>query len=201
MFEDLEDLLAEMPGEDASEAEIESFMAKVAERPGGMEWIREWAEAIAGNGGAARLEGDPLPLLASPARFVFRIELLETKPPVWRRISAPADLSFGHLHEMIREVFGWKSKENYWFEVLEEGRVEVSFGPGEEHYNDDECLVMDLFQESVGEFFYLTGQEGKWRHRVVVEDFVGEGLAGTSTEKGVHLHDGEGETTGLDSDE
>lgn len=189
----MEDLLSEMPGEDASEAEIESYMERVAARPGGLEWIREWAEAIAGKGEPAGPGGELTPALRSPARFVFRIELLGPRPQIWRRISAPADLNFRQLHGMIEEAFGRRGRDDYEFEVLEEGQVVVSIGPSAGHYDDQEFPVMDLFQESVGEFLYLCGKGGLWRHRVVIENFVGEGMAGTSVEKKVHFHDGEGE--------
>jgi hypothetical protein len=201
MLEELDDLLSEMPGDEASEAEIEAFMEKVAARPGGLEWIREWAEAIAGQERSGDSGKEGTAVLRSPLRFVFRVERLGSKPVVWRRFSAPADLNFRQLHEMIEAAFGRGGRADYEFEVLEEGQVVVSIGPSAGHYDDQDFPVMNLFQESVGEFLYCLGEETLGRHRVVIENLVGEGMAGTSVGKEVHFHDGAGKVPGPDAEE
>jgi hypothetical protein len=41
--------------------------------------------------------------------YQFKITLRGvSKPPVWRRITVPAGLTLGLLHEVIQEVMGWK---------------------------------------------------------------------------------------------
>ncbi len=192
MLDELDDLLSEMPGKEASEAEIEAFMDRVAARPGGLEWIREWAEAITGQERAGDPGKERAPVLRSPLRFVFRVERLGSKPLVWRRFSAPADLNFRQLHEMIEAAFGRGLRDDYDFEVREEGLVVLSIGPSAGLDDDQDFPVMDLFRESVGEFLYCLGERASGRHRVVIENFVGEGMAGTSVGKEVYFHEGEG---------
>lgn len=195
MMERLEEMLDKMPGEGASEEEIEAFMEKVMEEPGGLAMIKELAEKIAG-AGAGPGESDESLALQSPIRLIFRVELLGTEPLVWRRFSLPADATFFHLHHAIQDAFGWRNCGGHRFEVWEEGRCEVTFGPeaggGPDEYGEKENRIHDLFREQVGEFLYLYDFDDDWRHRVVAEEIVGAGTAGTSKETVPKLHGGEG---------
>lgn len=196
MIKSLDDWFEEMPDAGASEEEIEAFMTRVMKEPGGLEMIQKIAGQL-----TAGLESEPVGVpgnltLKSPARFVFRVELLGTKPRVWRRLSLPADCAFFHLHGAIQDAFGWEDCHLHRFEVWEEGRLEVKIGPGEEEeeYDEVETRIMDLFREDVGEFLYRYDFGDDWEHRVVVEDFVGAGIKETSTDLSPKLHAGEGQT-------
>lgn len=200
MTDALDDLLQNMPGDDATEAEIEAFMETVMATPGGADLIRGFASQIT-EGGAldtmikeeeARLDEFAL---KSPARFIFRIELVGTKPLVWRRLSLPADCAYFHLHCAIQDSFGWQDVHPHRFEVWEEGRCELTFSSDEEagdHYCEIENPITNLFTENVTEFIYLYDFKDQWRHRVVIEEFVQAGTGGTIPGASAHLHDGEG---------
>ena len=45
----------------------------------------------------------------------FYIELKESKPLVWRRITVPADYSFYQLHMAIQGAFGWENCHLFQF--------------------------------------------------------------------------------------
>lgn len=202
MTDPLDDLLAKMPDPEASEAEIEAFMQKVMTTPGGAELIHSFAEKITAGGSLDTMlkeeeEEAERKALKSPARFIFRIELLDTIPLVWRRLSLPADCAYIHLHGAIQDSFGWEGSHLHRFEVWEDGHRELTFSPGfdeegKEDYCEIENRIVDLFRENVSEFIYLYNFGDCWRHRVVIEDFVQAGVNGTSKELKPHLHDGEG---------
>ena len=200
MTDALDDLLQNMPGDDATEAEIEAFMEIVMATPGGADLIRGFAGQIT-EGGAldTMIKEDEAKLdsfaLTSPARFIFRIELVGTKPLVWRRVSLPADCAYFHLHCAIQDSFGWQDSHLHRFEVWEEGRCELTFSSDEEaenHYGEVENRITDLFSENVTEFIYLYDFGDEWRHRVVIEEFVPAGTKGTSPGSAPCLHDGKG---------
>ena len=112
--------------------------------------------------------------LKSPARLIFRVELLRTQPLVWRRISLPADCAYFHLHCAIQDSFGWQNSHLHRFEIWENGRRELTFSLGRENepLEDDYCEiengVLDLFRETILEFIYLYDFEDNWRHRVII---------------------------------
>lgn len=195
MTDPLDDLLANMPSPDASEAEIETFMEKVMATPGGAELINDFAQKITAGGSLdTMLKEEEAQLesltLKSPARFIFRIELTGTRPLIFRRLSLPADAVYLHLHCAIQDAFGWQDSQSHRFEVWEEGQCELTFSlTGDDDYCEIENRIADLFLENVTEFIYLYHD---WRHRIVVEEFVPSGEKGTSSGLAPHLHDGSG---------
>jgi hypothetical protein len=201
MTDPLDDLLHNMPAEGASEAEIEAFMEKVMTTPGGADLISDFAQKITDGGALDTMlkeEEDELETLTlkSPARFIFRVELLGTTPPIWRRLSLPADCSYLHLHRAIQDAFGWQDTHDHRIEVWEDGNLELIFSPDEDddrtHYCEVQNRLMDLFLENVSEFQYLYDSASNWRHRIVIEDFVQAGEKETSAEFSPHLHNGAG---------
>ncbi|MDG2401307.1 MAG: plasmid pRiA4b ORF-3 family protein [Akkermansiaceae bacterium] len=203
MTKSLDDLLDSMPDENAPEEEINAFVEQVLATPGGEELIRDFAGKITEGGTLDTMLKEAEAELAnlklkSPARLIFRIELPQTKPLVWRRFSLPADCAYFHLHCAIQDSFGWQNSHLHRFEVWEDGRRELTFSLGreDEPLGDDYCEIengiLDLFRENVLEFIYLYDFEDNWRHRVIIEDFVQAGIKGTSKKRNAHLHGGEG---------
>ncbi len=59
-----------------------------------------------------------LPDLHSTSVSEFRIELLGTDPPVWRRIQLAADATFWELHTAIQDAMGWQDHHLHEFTLL-----------------------------------------------------------------------------------
>ncbi len=166
MSDPLEHLLSQIPASDAPESEIEAFMEKVVNTPGGSELIEDFAKKMTAGGSLdMMLKTEALReeerVLTSPARFIFRIELLRTTPLIWRRLSLPADCDYAHLSLAIQDAFGWEGSRPDRFEVWENGRLELSFDHGETETSFDQAgnKLLDIFQENVSEFRYFYGQE------------------------------------------
>ena len=49
--------------------------------------------------------------------YQFKITLLETNPPVWRRIQVPGCYTFWDLHCAITDAFGWLDYHLHLFEI------------------------------------------------------------------------------------
>ena len=109
--------------------------------------------------------------------FQFKITLLESKPPIWRRIQVP-ERTLDQLHEHIQTVMGWTNSHLHEFEI------------GGERYGDPD-LLGDEFEEFDGEnsrvvrisqvvgrrrkgfrFSYLYDFGDGWRHGVLFEGTV-----------------------------
>jgi hypothetical protein len=108
------------------------------------------------------------------AVFQFKITLLESKPPIWRRIQVPRG-TLDKLHEHIQTAMGWTNSHLHQFRI------------GEQLYSDPDLMEEDfeawgcrdstttMFSEIVprsGErfrFFYEYDFGDSWEHEVLFE--------------------------------
>ena len=109
---------------------------------------------------------------ASVAGHVFqlKITLLDTKPPIWRRVLVDGRSTLDHLHEVIQAAFGWWNCHLHEFEV---GRTRYGIPDPDEDWGepprDERRTRLDAIA-SVGSSFRYTYDFGDgWEHRVVVE--------------------------------
>lgn len=51
----------------------------------------------------------------APARFVIRLELNDSDPPIWRRLAVRSDATLDTVHRMIQAAFGWYDGHLYRF--------------------------------------------------------------------------------------
>lgn len=47
--------------------------------------------------------------------YTLRITLRDTKPPIWRRVAVPSDITLGQLHEVIQIAMGWTDSHLHHF--------------------------------------------------------------------------------------
>ncbi|YCM44173.1 plasmid pRiA4b ORF-3 family protein [Verrucomicrobiaceae bacterium 227] len=182
----LEELLERMPAEGADEAEVDAFMEEVMALDGGMEMIRGLAEPL---GKISITEESEYVRPVSVARLMFRVEILGTKPGIWRRVSMPADVSFFDLHCAIQDSFGWLDVGEHRFEVREGGEVELVFQrkPAEMEFDEVTSPVSELVLNGVSQFHYVYGSDERWDHLIQIE-----GAAGVSEDAVPKMAGGEG---------
>ena len=114
---------------------------------------------------AARTEADgPTPV------FQLRVSLTGSRPPIWRRIEVPADITLDELHGVIQVAFEWDDYHPYAF-VTDYG----VFGPPDSALpvRSDESVTLE--QVAPGEtatIHYLYDFEDCWEHDIVVEKIV-----------------------------
>ena len=192
------------PGEDASEEEVEAFMKEVMESDAGSQMIESFSEQLKEGGVLDELLEDEeetdvqyVPL-TSPARMIFKIELIGMQPQTWRRLSLPADASFFDLHCAIQDAMGWQEMHLHRFEFRSAGKIEATFssGPTDEAEEDEYCgignRVVDVIMGSEPNFHYVYDFGDWWEHLVTFENLVGAGQEGTSLGLTPMMHDGKG---------
>lgn len=174
-FEQLNALLNEAPGDEASEEEVQAFFEKVLTEEGGEEMLKRLASAVQGGASLDPAVEERRSLAAvyqKPSgdfRLVAKADLLEVSPVIWRRLSLPSTSSFFDIHCAIQDAFGWEDRHSHQFELRSpDGQVEASFGigSGEAESDDDYCGVrnraIDLFSEGVDTFHYRYQSPDDW---------------------------------------
>lgn len=108
----------------------------------------------------------------SQERFAFtlKIELLDIKPPIWRRIGVVSDIKLNKLHRVIQEAMGWTDSHLHDFRI---GDVNYGQPTGNDFFEMDQA---DESKEHLGnlvaqgdKFLYNYDFGDDWRHRIKVE--------------------------------
>ncbi|MYS79474.1 plasmid pRiA4b ORF-3 family protein [Embleya scabrispora] len=119
--------------------------------------------------------------------YQLKIALRNTSPPIWRRVTLPADTSLGCLHDIVRLCFGWDDSHLHAFAEPGSGRRFVDFdAPSERdpgHDFDEESVSVAELLSSEGERLEHTYDFGDdWRHLITLEKVLpaspGNGVAG-----------------------
>jgi hypothetical protein len=112
----------------------------------------------------------------------LKVALKGTKPPVWRRLEVPSDITLERLHETIQVAFGWSG------ELPHRYSWPSSAGPSR-HVDPDRESTLPLggvagFEGDRLGYRYGDGADG-WDHVITVEELHragGEGVSGEDHE-------------------
>ncbi|MBR7837364.1 plasmid pRiA4b ORF-3 family protein, partial [Actinospica durhamensis] len=99
--------------------------------------------------------------------YRLRIDLKGAKPPIWRRVEVPGDLTLAGLHEVIQTVFEWEGCHLHVFETAlgEFGDGEAALG----HRHDDEVTIDQVLQGERAKLRYVYDYGDYWEHVIRVE--------------------------------
>ena len=84
----------------------------------------------------------------------MRLDLHGTKPPVWRRLELPGDLTLPRLHDVIQAAMGWQNSHLHRFRT------------GHDHRSPYFVTTFDL-EEGDG------GSIGRWANSVEIGSVTG----------------------------
>lgn len=118
-----------------------------------------------------------------PARFVMRVDLAGAKPPIWRRISLPADASFFDLHVAIQQAMGWQDCHLHRFEIrdgtrtlaeieLNNGLDDPDFGFRPEPWSELDTTLFEVVERGYRKFHYCYDFGDSWEHTIKIEEVI-----------------------------
>jgi len=101
--------------------------------------------------------------------YELKVTLLETDPPIWRRIVVPADTTLGGTHRILQAVMGWM---NSHLHVFTAGSVDYS-EPGAEWdipVRDERDVPLSQIARAAGDAFVYEYDLGdSWEHLITLE--------------------------------
>lgn len=105
----------------------------------------------------------------------FKISLLETNPPIWRRILIPQEYTFWDLHVAIQDSMGWLDYHLHEFVVGSE-RETIKIGIPDEGADESNTLIPG-WEAKVREYFVEIGDNAdytydfgdNWGHEILFE--------------------------------
>lgn len=103
--------------------------------------------------------------------YQLKISMKGAKPPVWRRVNVPKDLSFHELHETIQCLFGWMDEHLYKFKITSQALEILGPGVEETYFYDvsaDDHYLYEFLKEGT-RFQYIYDFGDWWDHAILVE--------------------------------
>lgn len=104
--------------------------------------------------------------------YELRITLLETAPPVWRRLRVPSEILLPGLHRVVQAVMGWEDAHLHLF-----SSGSILFGEPDPEYDtgviDHRGIRLNQILRRIGDrcgYEYDFGDD--WQHEIVLEGIV-----------------------------
>jgi hypothetical protein len=103
--------------------------------------------------------------------FELRIQLQDTKPPIWRRLRVPSDILLDELHAAIQTTMGWFDEESH---MLHAGNLNF-LAEDKEHAEDPlgfdsrEVRLSSVLAKPGDKLIYLYDFGDVWMHEVTLE--------------------------------
>lgn len=125
----------------------------------------------------------PTPVVApAPAQvrgFRVRLDLRGTKPPVWRRLELPGDLTLPEVHDAIQLAMGWTDSHLHRFRTGGDYRSAYfitgwDVEEGEEGALEDEVRLDQLVTGKGDQLWYEYDFGDGWDHVLSVEEVLDE---------------------------
>ena len=98
--------------------------------------------------------------------YQLKITIKGSKPPIWRRVIVPDQITFRDLDDIIEEVFGWMHSHMFEFAFGREARFTGSPLPEPEDTADE---YIDEWIEEGRTFTYTYDFGDCWEHTIKVE--------------------------------
>lgn len=110
----------------------------------------------------------------------FRIDLLDTCPPIWRTLHVPDTYTFWGLHCAITDAIGWKDCHLHQFKIRKPGKrkADVIGIPDDEGFDNVKILkgwemfIKDYFVNPGDKSEYVYDFGDDWVHMVAFEGLV-----------------------------
>lgn len=109
--------------------------------------------------------------------YQLKIVLRDTKPPVWRKLHVPGDITLGLLHSIIQVAMGWTNSHLHQFVTKNQRYSDPSFGLNNDFgdrpvLDERKTALMQVVSKEKDSFVYEYDFGDSWEHRITVEKIM-----------------------------
>lgn len=110
----------------------------------------------------------------------IKVTLKYAKPPIWRRVEVPGDVTLGRFHDILQVVMGWTDSHLHQFVAGKNvyGPEDPEFGL--DRKDENKVFLSRVIKKPKDKMIYEYDFGDGWEHEVVVEAVL---PAGSMTEQ------------------
>jgi hypothetical protein len=102
--------------------------------------------------------------------YRIKVSLRDAKPPIWRRLEVPGDISLADLHEVIQVAFGWRGHHLHVFETPYGDFGQPDPDMELDHRPEAPVTLEQVAPDVKSKILYTYDFGDGWDHDVVVEE-------------------------------
>jgi hypothetical protein len=111
-------------------------------------------------------------------QLVIRVDLLDAKPPIWRRLELSPDLTLDQVHWVLQVAFEWDNSHLHQFVKGDEREwnSRIFYAPPEfgleSDFTTNDIFLGDVLKVPGDKLTYVYDFGDSWRHGLVLEKVV-----------------------------
>ncbi len=118
-----------------------------------------------------------LPIPTEVRGLRVRLDLHGAKPPIWRRLELPGDLTLPRLHDVIQAAMGWYDSHLHRFRTGSDHRspyfiTDFDLDEGEEGLLENDVRLDQILAANGDQLWYEYDLGDGWDHKLVVEEVL-----------------------------
>jgi hypothetical protein len=108
---------------------------------------------------------------SNPAVYQLRVSLRGSKPPIWRRLQVPSNITLGHLHTIIQDSFAWDESHKHIFETKDRRYIDYD-DPLGDFINERRARLSRALPEPGAQMIYVYDFGDSWTHIIRLEKIL-----------------------------
>lgn len=103
--------------------------------------------------------------------YVVKVTLLGTRPPVWRRILVPREITLHNLHRTLQVVMGWTNSHLHQF-ISQRSGLSQQRRSGSKVTNENRTTLGELVGAVGTRLMYEYDFGDGWQHELLLEEVL-----------------------------
>jgi hypothetical protein len=104
--------------------------------------------------------------------YAIKVTLLDTRPPVWRRILVPRDITLRNLHRTLQTVTGWTNSHVHQFVLPRQKHTGPRHVVGTKVTNENRTKLGELIWTVGARLRYEYDFGDGWQHELLLEEVL-----------------------------
>ena len=104
--------------------------------------------------------------------YALKVTLLDTSPPIWRRILVPSAITLHNLHRTLQTVMGWTNSHLHQFVCRSPRLSDLRAGVGSKVANEKRTQLGEVIGTVGARLWYEYDFGDGWRHELLVEEVL-----------------------------